>query len=416
MAKLQLTDAAIRAAKPRERPYKLSDGRGLHLLVTPTGSRLWRLQYRFGGRQKLLAFGPYAATGTNGLSLQQARTKTSEARALLKDGIDPAIQKKLDKIAKKVAGANTFGVVADEYVAKLEAEGRAPATLEKARWLIELARPLLGDRPISEIKPAEVLTVLQKVAGRGRLETARRLRSTLSRVFRYAVATVRAESDPAAPLVGALTAPTVTHRAAILDPKEFGTLLRAIDGFDGQPTTHAALKLMALLFPRPGELRQATWDEFDLDNAIWVVPAGRTKMRREHRAPLPRQALAILRKLHKITGPQGLVFPSVRTPRRPISDGTLNAALRRLGYAKDKATAHGFRSSASTMLNELGFDPDVIEAALAHVDGDAVRRAYNRATYWDQRVKLMQSWADHLDRLRDGAEVIRPAFGAARTI
>ncbi|SDO20137.1 Integrase [Filomicrobium insigne] len=413
MAKLKLTDAAIRAAKPRARPYKLSDGRGLHLLITPTGSRLWRMQYRFGGKQKLIAFGSYAGAGSEGLSLEQARAKVSEARALLKNGIDPATQKRLDKIAGKIAGANTFGIVADEYVAKIEAEGRAPVTLDKARWLIDLARPTLAERPIAEIKPAELLVILQKVAGRGQLETARRMRSLLSRIFRFAVATARAESDPAAPLVGAIAAPTVTHRAAILDPKEFGGLLRAIDGYDGQPATHAALKLMALLFPRPGELRQADWKELDLDKAIWVIPASRTKMRKEHRVPLPRQAAAILRQLHEFTGPKGLVFPSVRTPRRPISDGTLNAALRRLGYAKEEATAHGFRSSASTMLNELGFDPDVIEAALAHVDGDAVRRAYNRATYWDQRVELMQRWADHLDTLREGAKVIRRDFGGA---
>lgn len=415
MAKLKLTDATIRAAKPREKPYKLSDGRGLHLLVTPTGSRLWRMQYRFGDKQKLIAFGSYVdGKGSgDGLSLEEARAKASEARALLKDGCDPATQKKLDKIARKISGANTFGVVGDEYLAKIEAEGRAPATMEKTRWLIGLARAQLGERPIGEIKPAEILDVLQKVAGRGRLESARRLRSTLSRVFRYAVATVRAEGDPAALLVGALTAPTVTHRAAILDPKEFGALLRAIDGFEGQPATHAALKLMAILFPRPGELRQAAWSEFDLDKALWVIPASRAKMRREHRVPLPKQALTILRDLHLITGPNGLVFPSVRTPKRSISDGTLNAALRRLGYDKDEATAHGFRSTASTMLNEMGGDPDVIEAALAHVGGDAVRRAYNRSTYWEQRVKMGQEWADHLDTLREGAKVLRPAFGGA---
>lgn len=414
MAKLKLTDAAIRAAKSRDKAYKLSDGRGLHLLVTPTGSRLWRMQYRFGDRQRMIAFGSYADGRGGGLSLEAARMKASEARAQLADGIDPAAAKRLDKIAKKVSTTNTFSIVADEYLAKLRAEGRAPATVDKARWLIDLARPQLGQRPIADIKPAEVLTVLQKIAARGRHETARRLRSLISRVSRYAIATARAESDPAAPLVGALTAPTVTHHAAILDAKAFGGLLRAIDGYDGQSATHAALKLMALLFPRPGELRQADWSEFDLANAVWIIPAGRTKMRREHRVPLPRQAVSILNELHKITGPEGHVFPSVRTSLRPISDGTLNAALRRLGYGKDEATPHGFRSTASTMLNELGFDPDVIEAALAHVDGNAVRRAYNRATYWDQRVELMQIWADHLDTLREGAQVIRRDFGGAR--
>lgn len=404
--KLKLSDAAIRAAKPREKPFKISDGRGLHLLVNPNGSRLWRMQYRFAGKQKMIAFGPYDPAGRgDGLSLQQARDKTSYARDLLKNNQDPATQKKLDKIASRISAENTFNVVADEYIAKIEKEGRATATLDKTRWLIDPARPKIGSRPIAEIKPAEVLAALQAVERRGRLESARRLRSTISRVFRHAVATARADNDPAALLIGALTAPTVTNRAAILEPKRFGALLRAIEGFDGQLTTHAALKLLAILFPRPGELRQASWAEFDLNKAIWVIPPGRMKMRREHRVPLPRQAVAILAKLREITGPDGLVFPSVRSIARPISDGTLNAALRRLGYAKEEVTAHGFRSTASTMLNEAGYDPDVIEAALAHADSDDIRRAYNRATYWDKRVELMRAWADRVDSMRDNTGI-----------
>lgn len=410
--KLSLSDAAIRAVKPRAKPFKLTDGRGLHLLINPNGSRLWRMQYRFAGKQRMISLGSYDAGGRAGLSLEQARDKVSEARELLKNNEDPATKKKLDKIASQIANANTFNVVADEYIAKIEKEGRASATLGKIRWLVDFARPKLGERPIAEIKPAEVLAVLQYVEKRGRLESARRLRSTISRVFRHAAATARAESDPAALLMGALAVPIVKNRAAILDPDRFGGLLRAIDDFDGQFTTRAALMLMAILFPRPGELRQAAWPEFNLDKAIWVIPAGRTKMRREHRVPLPHQAIAILRELRDVTG-QGcgnLVFPSVRSVRRSISDGTLNAALRRLGYGKDEVTAHGFRSTASTFLNEAGHDPDVIEAALAHVDNDDVRRAYNRATYWDKRVDLMQWWADRVDAMRGGTEIIVGQF------
>lgn len=410
--KLNLSDVAIRAARPRPKPFKLTDGRGLHLLITPTGSRLWRLQYRFAGKQRMISLGSYDVNGRAGLSLEQARDRVSEARELLKNNEDPATKKKLDKIANQISNASTFNIVADEYIAKIEREGRATTTLEKIRWLVDFARPKLGERPVAEIKPAEVLAVLQAVEKRGRLESARRLRSTISRVFRHAAATARAESDPAALLVGALAVPIVKNRAAILDPDRFGGLLRAIDGFDGQLTTRAALKLMAILFPRPGELRQATWSEFNLDKATWVIPASRTKMRREHRVPLPRQAVAILRDLRDVTG-QGcanLVLPSVRSVRRPISDGTLNAALRRLGYSKDEVTAHGFRSTASTFLNEAGHDPDVIEAALAHVDSDDVRRAYNRATYWDKRIDLMQWWADRVDELRSGSNIVTDVF------
>jgi integrase len=407
---LKLSDAAIRVAKPQKKPYKLTDGRGLHLLINPNGSRLWRMQYRYVGKQRMVAFGSYDPFGREGLSLEQAREKVTGARALLNDGKDPAEKKKLDKIANKISRENTFGLVVDEYLAKIEREGRSSRTLDKSRWLSGVAKQKLGARPISEIKPAEVLDVLQVMEKRGKYESARNLRALLSRVFRYAVATARSESDPASLLTGALTAPTVTNRAAILNPERFGGLLRAVDGFDGQPTTQAALKLLALLFPRPGELRQAEWTEFSLDKAIWIIPASRMKMRREHRVPLPWQAVSILRSLLEITGPTGFLFPSVRTTKQPISDGTLNAALRRLGYTKEEVTAHGFRSTASTMLNEEGFDPDVIEAALAHVNGDEVRRAYNRATYWDKRIVLMQKWADRIDAMRDGAEIISGRF------
>jgi integrase len=271
---------------------------------------------------------------------------------------------------------------------------------------LDFARPDLGERHIGEISAAEVLDVLRKVEARGRLESARRLRSTIGGVFRLAIATARADNDPTFALRGALTAPQVTHRAAIVEPKGFGALLRAVWGYEGQPATHAALKLAALLFPRPGELRTAEWSEFDLeaDQPVWTIPAAKTKMRREHAVPLPVQAVAILRELHAITGRGRLAFPGIRTATRPISENTLNGALRRLGYAKEEMTSHGFRAVASTLLNESGkWSADAIERALAHQDEDAVRRAYARGRHWEERVRMMQWWADQCDAMRQGA-------------
>lgn len=398
---MPLTDIAIRAAKPATKAVKLSDGGGLQLLITPAGGKLWRLAYRFDDRQKQLAFGAYPEVG-----LKIARDRRDRAKELLAAGVDPAVHAKLDKLKRQVGRANTFGAIAEEYVAKLEREARAGATIHKVRWLLAFARPILGDRPVAEVTSPEVLVVLRTVEARGRLESARRLRSTIGSVFRYAIATGRAENDPTFALKGALSPPVLKHRAAITDPHRFGALLRAIDGFDGQPTTLAALQLMALLFPRPGELRMAEWDEFDLEKAEWMIPASRTKMRRSHRVPLPRQAITTLCRLKLVTGTGRLAFPGVRTVIRPISENTLNAALRRLGYDKDEATAHGFRATASTLLNESGlWNPDAIERALAHVDVDEVRRAYARGEHWDERVRMMQWWADELDRLRaDRAE------------
>jgi integrase len=319
----------------------------------------------------------------------------------LASGIDPSAQAKLEKVARATASANTFSVIADEYVDKMRREGRADATVEKTTWLLEFARPDLGNRPVSEISAVEVLHVLRKVEARGKLESARRLRSTIGSVFRYAIATARAENDPTFALRGALTTPRVTPRAAVTEEKALGALLRAVDAYDGQPVTRIALQLAALLFPRPGELRQAEWREFDLSAAVWAVPAARTKMRREHRVPLSRQAVQRLAELSSMTGAGKLAFPSVRSAMRPISDGTLNAALRRLGYTKDEATSHGFRATASTLLNESGlWNPDAIERQLAHVEGNDVRRAYARGEHWEERVRMMQWWADRLDELR----------------
>jgi integrase len=401
---MALTDTAIRNAKPGEKPRKLSDSDWLFLVVNPSGSKLWRMGYRFAGKESVMSLGAYPA-----VSLADARKRRDEAKILIAAGKNPNQQKKLERITQALTNANTFDVISDELLAKKEREARADATLAKTRWLLSFATPSLGGRPISEITAAEVLEVLRFVEKRGRLESARRLRSVIGEVFRYAIATARASNDPTFALRGALTAPKVKHRAAITDPDALGGLLRAIDGFDGQLTTMAALQLMALLFPRPGELRLAEWQEFDLEAATWTIPGSRTKMRRPHKVPLPRQALAILEALRALTGRGELLFPGYGVgghagkpvKPRPISENTMNAALRRLGYGQDDMTAHGFRAAASTLLNESGlFSPDAIERALAHQDEDDVRRAYSRGAFWSERVRMAQWWADHLDALR----------------
>jgi integrase len=391
---MTLSDLKCRSVRPSSKLQKLSDGGGLQLWVQPTGARWWRLAYRFAGKQKLLALGVYPL-----ISLADARQRRDEAKRLLAARTDPSQAKKEAKAALAELG-DTFLAIAEEYVSKLKHEGRADRTISKIEWLLSFAYPTLGDRKIKMIGAPDILRALREVEKRGRHESARRLRSTVGSVFRYAMATARADTDPTIALKGALIRPAVKSRAAITDPKAFGALLRAIDSFDGQPSTHAALKLMALLFPRPGELRAAEWPEFDFDRALWTIPAPRTKMRRAHCTPLPTQAIAILRELKEITGGT-LVFPSVRSGARPISDGTLNAALRRLGYSKDEATAHGFRATASSLLNECSkWHPDAIERQLAHVENNDVRRAYARGEHWEERVRMMQWWADYLDTLK----------------
>jgi integrase len=320
-----LTDTRVRSAKSVERPVKLSDGGGLHLLIQPHGSKLWRLAYRFAGKQKTLALGVYPTIG-----LQEARLRRQDAKRLLANGVDPSAQRRLDKQA--AATGNTFKDVAEEVLQKLAKEGRAPSTLEKLRWLLDFAYPSIGERRVAEVTAPDLLSLLRKVEARGRYETARRLRSTCGMVFRYAIATGRAERDPSADLRGALTAPKVNHRAAIVDGTAIGSLLRAIDGFDGQPTTKAALRLAPLVFVRPGELRHAEWAEIDFAGAEWRIPAEKMKMRRPHRVPLSRQAIEIICELKTISGGGRWLFPSVRSVTRPISENTCNAALRRLGY------------------------------------------------------------------------------------
>ncbi|MFN3249004.1 tyrosine-type recombinase/integrase [Roseibium album] len=392
---MPLTDRQIRSLKTPDKPKKISDGGGLHLLHNPNGSRLWRFSYRFAGSQKTLALGAYPH-----VSLAVARQKRDLAKGQLVVGIDPSHQQKVEKAEAKVSRGNTFGAIAEELLKKETREGRAKTTLDKKQWVLSLARPALERRPIKDITAPEILAVLRKVEAQGNYETARRLRATIGQVFRFAIATTRAENDPTFGLRGALTAPKVEHRAAITDWQRLAGLVRCIWEYEGSYETRAALKLMALLYPRPGELRLAEWSEFDLEKAIWTIPAPRTKMRREHRKPLSDAAVDIIRDLHQLTGNRPLVLPSVSSPKRPISENTLNASLRRMGFTKAEMTSHGFRATASTLLNESGkWNPDAIEAELGHVGADEVRRAYHRAAYWEERCVMAEWWAMELERI-----------------
>jgi integrase len=396
-----LTQFAVLNAKPKAKPYKLADMSGLHLLVKPAGTRHWRFRYRFAGKENTLSFGSFPA-----VTLAEARGKREEARKQVAAGIDPSQQKKLERAAVTTAAQDTFKVIAAELLKKAEDEGAADATMAKNRWLLEdLASPL-ATRPISQIKPVEVLNLLRRIEKTGRRETAHRLRGAIGGVFRFAIITSRAETDPTAALRGALLKPQTQHRAAITDEKALGALMRSIDEYDGWPILKAALELLALTMTRPGDVRLAKRPEFDLKNAMWRIPGERMKMRRPHDVPLSRQAVALAEGILDLSDGE-LLLPSIRSPERPLSENAMNSALRRMGYTKDEVTAHGFRSSASTILNERGFDPQVIETALAHQDEDEVRRIYNRATYWPQRVKLMQVWADLLDEFRQSSVTIQ---------
>jgi len=395
---MPLSEFGVRSAKAKEKPYKLFDGGGLFLLVQPNGSKLWRLKYRFMGTEKVLSFGPYPLVG-----IADARGKRDEAKKHLLDGTDPAAKKREEKLAAITAHRTTFGLIAEEYLERMRERGASERTQNKNTWLLmDLAAPL-AKRPITQITAAEILHLFQKIETSGRRETARRLRGVMGSVFRYAIVTLRAEIDPTQALRGALLPPVVNGRAAITDERRFGQLLADIDEYDGWPTIKAALQFLALTCVRPGEVRGATREELDRAKAIWRIPAARMKMRAPHVVPLSRQALAVLEDVWPLSEDGSLVFPSIRTVHRPLSENALNAALRRMGYQKDEVTAHGFRVTASTILNQRGCDPDVVEAVLAHQEKNAIRRAYNRATYFEQRVTLMQEWADHLDDLKTGS-------------
>lgn len=394
---MPLSELAVRNAKPRDKAFKIADSGGLHLLVQPNGGKLWRLKYRFAGKEKLLSFGPYPAT-----SLAEARRARDDAKKTLAGGSDPSAQKRHARIAAVTAQRDTFKAVAEEFLEAKAANGVSETTLVKLRWILNDVAASLASRPISQITPAEILELLKRVEKSGRRDTARRLRATISGVFRLAVATLRAQTDPTFALRGALLAPVVKHRAAIVDETALGGLMRSIDEYDGWPTITAALKFVALTCTRPGEVRHLRRNEIDINKKIWRIPAERMKMRKPHEVPLSRQAMAVLKDIWLLSEHGELVFPSIRSNRKPLSENALNSALRRMGFGKDEATAHGFRSSASTILNERGYDPHVIEAILAHQDENEVRRIYNRARYWPERVKLMQDWADLLDAFRAG--------------
>ncbi len=393
---MALTDTAIRNAKPKEKPYKVTDAQGLYLLVNPRGSKLWRVKYRMNGVERKLALGSYPE-----ITLAEARAARDAARRQLAHAVDPNVAKRQARIEASIRASNSFATVAEELIDKKTREGLAEPTLEKMRWFVKLLGPDIGKRPVTEITPQELLHELRKHERRGRLETANLLRSFASRVFRYAVATARAERDPAQLLIGALTTAKVKHFAAITDPNEFGALLRAIDDYQGDPSVMFALRLAPHVFQRPGELRQMEWAEIDFQKAVWKIPITKMKMRQPHSVPLSRQTLAILNEMRSLSGSGRYVFPSIRTRARPISDNTINAALRRMGYSKEQMTAHGFRTSASSLLNESGkWNPDAIERALAHMVAGSVRRIYNQSAYWGERVAMAQWWSDFLDELR----------------
>ncbi len=402
---MALTDIAIRNAKPKEKPYKVADALGLFLLVQPSGGRLWRLKYRIDGREKKLGFGAYPD-----VSLSDARKCRDEARALIAAGKDPSREKQRAKVRSLLDAGNTFTAVASEYCAKRRRDGEkawAPATAKRSEYLLSLLNGSIGRLAISEIEPADILGAVRKIEMKGNLESAKRTLQLASMVFRYAIATARLASDPTRDLRGALTAPTVKHFAAITDPAKVGALLRTIDTYQGFGLAKFALQLAPYVFVRPGELRHAEWADIDLDAALWTIPAHKTKMRKAHQVPLSRQTVALFREIYPFSGPDGYVFPSIRTRTRPMSENTLNAGLRRLGYTRDEMTGHGFRAMASTLLNESGkWHPDAIERALAHKDSDKVRAAYHRGAHWPERVEMAQWWSDHLDMLRRGADVV----------
>lgn len=395
---MALTDTAVRNARPKEKPYKVTDSQGLYLLVNPRGSKLWRVKYRMNGVERKLALGSYPE-----ITLAEARTARDAARRQLAHAVDPNAAKRQARIEASVRASNSFAAVAEELIEKKGREGLAQATLEKQRWLLKLLGADFGKRPVADITPQELLHELRKHERRGRLEATKQLRSFASRVFRYAAATARAERDPAQLLIGALTTAKVKHFPAITDPSAFGALLRAIEDYQGDPAVMYALKLTPHVFQRPGEIRQMEWKEIDFEKAVWIIPEGKMKMRQPHSVPLSRQALAILTEMLSLSGSGRYVFPSVRTLARPISDNTINAALRRMGYSKEQMTAHGFRTSASSLLNESGkWNPDAIERALAHMVSGEIRRIYNQSAYWPERVAMAQWWSDYLDELREG--------------
>jgi integrase len=404
---MALTDTTIRNLKPRQKPYKKSDGEGLYLLVTPDGSKLWRLAYRFASKQKTIALSAYPA-----VTLAMAREAKLESKRLLTQGVDPSEKRKADKRA--AAAARTFAEVADEWFAtKREPEAKSEATLKRDRWLMGEWKSAIGHRPIGEIEPPELLPALKKVAACKHYETASRMRTLASQVFSFGIPLGYCKRDMAADLKNALTSPRGNPRPGLTDPVAVGRLCRAIDCYVGRGIlVRLALRLLSLTWVRPGEVAKAEWSEIDFNSSVWTIPADKMKMRRDHQVPLSRQALEVLAAVKSINGNRRFAFSTYED--KPLSGNTFNMALRSMGYdTQNEHCSHGFRTTASTLLNEeRGADgkpvwhPDVIELQLAHVDVNNSRAVYNRAQYWPDRVRLMQHWADRLELLRDGAHVV----------
>ncbi|WAW09742.1 integrase arm-type DNA-binding domain-containing protein [Oxalobacter vibrioformis] len=402
----KLTDREVSKLKPAEKAYRKPDGGGLYLLVTPSGGKLWRMKYRIDGKEKLLSIGKYPD-----VSIAEARKRQQEARTQIANSIDPAGIKQAQKAARIAAAANTFEAVAREWHSKKTNFTHNTAKNVMAR-LERLVFPLIGARPIDAITAPDFLSVLRRVEEQGKLETAHRLRGICSQIMRYAVVTGRAQHDPAGALQGALKPRNVKHMAALTEPKQVAELLRMIDGYTGTLPVACALKIAPYVFVRPGELRTAEWADIDLDAAEWRYTV--TKTDTQHIVPLARQVVTILKELHPLTGRGRYVFPSARTGERPMSDNAILAALRRLGIGKDEMTGHGFRAMARTILDEvLGVRPDLIEHQLAHAVRDPNGRAYNRTAHLPERKKMMQQWADYLDKLKAGAEIISLRGNAA---
>jgi len=390
---MPLTVPELKALKPAERPYKKFDGKGLFVIVNPDGSIWWRFKYKFQGREKTISLGAFPE-----VQITEARDHRDDYRRDLRHGIDPSAKRQ----AERYADGDTFRAVAEEWLGAQK--DLSADTVEQIRTrLTTYLYPKIGHHKIGSIEPTDLLTALRAVESKGRHDTAHRCRSHAGRVFRYAIATGRAKRDPSADLRDALASVSPTHHAALTTPKDVGKLLLDIDAYAGFSSVMAALRLSPLVFVRPGELRGAEWQEIDLEAAEWRIPAVRMKMKADHIVPLSRQAVTVLREQHAISGTGKYVFPSVRTVEKPISENTVNAALRGLGYTGEQMTGHGFRTTASTLLHELGFDSDVIERQLAHTEGNKTKAAYNRAEHLPERRRMMQEWADHLDKLRKAA-------------
>ena len=395
----KLTATAVKQAKPGVKPRKLADGGGLFLLVHPGGGKRWRFKYRYAGKEKLLAIGTYP-----NVSLAEARKRHQTAREQLAQGIDPGSVRKVEKLTRHLAAAESFEAVAREWFDQIMPDKSDSYRVRTGRILEKDLYPHLGNRPIASITAPELLAALRRIEARGANDIAHRAKQTAGQIFRYAVATGRAERDPSTDLMGALIPRRKKHHAAITDPTEVGRLLISIDEFQGTPTVSAALKLSALLFQRPGELRAMEWAEINWDAERWELPAEKMKMREPHIVPLSRQALEVLRELHRLTGRGRYVFPSARGASRCMSDNALRTALRTMGFSNDAMTAHGFRAMARTLLDEvLKVRVDYIEHQLAHAVRDPNGRAYNRTAHLPERHKMMQEWADYLDDLREQA-------------